>query len=462
MAQWAKTYDGPLGLRFEDDLSIGAMSPNALSGQPQLETGMVLISVNGKTVEGLSKGAAIAAIQAAGKPLTLVFLSGGTAPAGEKVAESSGSSSAKLPPGWESWRPYELKEELKRLSLPCDGERAQLQQTMRDYAAGKIKAGEHAQQTEDSAGARYKVLRDCVLRVDVEMNSAKSGVLKMGEVISVYERVVNAQGTTRVRSAKGWTSEWTSTGLQTMQIESGETPPVAVGLPGVSAEQVRAAANGPANRAEQPPHTSGSVSPGLQRMRDQQAIEDAERLLGQLSDVDDVSEDLSATEYDELQADALSQFETLRATLDTIKTMDKQLMTKLENAVAAVKAESARKRQAEDDKAHGRTGAQATAAPAPVRPARTPAVDTVLMSDDADTGALFDTSSGASAIKSEEEDGPPKTPASFGVLPRHHMSAQQGNLATEAAQKKAERLRYQNTRIIHLHLFSSSNGFSSG
>jgi hypothetical protein len=88
------------------------------------------------------------------------------------------------------------------------------------------------------------------------------------------------------------------------------------------------------------------------------------------------------------------------------------------------------------------------------------AARTILMGEDAD-GALFDTSSGAT-VNELEEDGPPKTPASFGVLPRHHMSAQQGNLATEAAKKKAERLRYQIARISHLHLVSPSNGCPNG
>ena len=90
VAQWAKTYEGPLGLKFEDDLSIGAMSPNALSGQPQLEKGMVLLSINGNAVaEGMTKGAAIAAIQAAGRPLTLVFQSaaGGLAQAAAAASD---------------------------------------------------------------------------------------------------------------------------------------------------------------------------------------------------------------------------------------------------------------------------------------------------------------------------------------------------------------------------------------
>ena len=172
-----------------------------------------------------------------------------------------------------------------------------------------------------------------------------------------------------------------------------------------------------------------------------------------------MSEDLSATEYDELQVDALAQFETLRATLGNIKQMDKQLLAKLEGAVAAVKAESVRKRQAEDDKANGRTGAQATAAPAPVRPLRKPGTDAaraMLMGSDDEDGALYNTP-GAAADKQEEADvGPAKTPVAFGVLPRHHMSAQQSNLANEAVKKKAERLRYQPACTIHLHLFSST------
>ena len=76
VAQWAKSYDGPLGIKIEADLSIGAMSPNALSGQPQLEVGMALMRVAGDSVEGYTKDQAVAAIKAAGKPLTLVFRSG--------------------------------------------------------------------------------------------------------------------------------------------------------------------------------------------------------------------------------------------------------------------------------------------------------------------------------------------------------------------------------------------------
>ena len=60
-----------------------------------------------------------------------------------------------------------------------------------------------------------------------------------------------------------------------------------------------------------------------------------------------------------------------------------------------------------------------------------------------DDSVLSDVPSAASAGKQEDsDDDAAKTPASFGVLPRHHMSAKQGNLASEAAKKKAERLRY--------------------
>jgi hypothetical protein len=220
---------------------------------------------------------------------------------------------------------------------------------------------------------------------------------------------------------------------------------------------VRAAANGPAVPAQQPPPVAaagtGNLSVGLQRMREQQNIEDAERIIEQLDDVDDVAADLSAAEYDELQADALAQFETLRATL-----ANTTMVSKLESRVAAVKAESARKRQVEDDQAHGRTGAQATAAPPPVRPARqaastsagTDAARAMLMGDDDD--GLFGATSNPDAETDGKDDDDnaddsddgdkPSTPASFGVLPRHQMSSAQGNLASEAAKKKAERLRY--------------------
>ena len=118
VAQWSKTQDGPLGLKFEEDLSIGAMSPNAQSGQPQLENGMVLVSVNGSSVEGRSKTDAISAIKAAGRPLTLVFRA---ASAGSAAAPTP--AKVDLPAGWEAWRPYQLKSELKKREITSTPDR---------------------------------------------------------------------------------------------------------------------------------------------------------------------------------------------------------------------------------------------------------------------------------------------------------------------------------------------------
>ena len=92
----------PLGLRFEDNLEIGAMSPNAICGQPQLEVGMKLVSVNAKSTAGLQKLQAIELIKQVDRTrqkLALVFVAGTTAPqTAENVASSLNISPPLRPP----------------------------------------------------------------------------------------------------------------------------------------------------------------------------------------------------------------------------------------------------------------------------------------------------------------------------------------------------------------------------
>ena len=112
-----------------------------------------------------------------------------------------------------------------------------------------------------------------------------------------------------------------------MELVSGVAPPVA------PMQGAPSSAPAPA-----PPPSS----PGLERMREQAAIEDAERLLEQLQDADEVADDLSATEYDELQEDVITSLRSMRPVLQAIK-MDNGVLAKLEAGLASAKAKSERK-----------------------------------------------------------------------------------------------------------------------
>ena len=81
------------------------------------------------------------------------------------------------------------------------------------------------------------------------MDSDKSSVIGVGEVIDALELKVNDSGTTRIRFSGGWVSERTSKG--DLCFESAGTPPAAAGPPAAVAPPAAALAAAPAPETAQ-------------------------------------------------------------------------------------------------------------------------------------------------------------------------------------------------------------------